>query len=86
MRRADRAVADVAAVLRAVEVDAVQHLVGVLLRGLHRVGQRGHAQHAAAGGDERAVLLARCRHGTPWRRRVGFGRPVIASPLRGASG
>src|SRR5690606_11215384 len=52
----DRAVADVAAVLAALEEDAVGDLVGALLGGAHVVAERGHAQHTAAGGDDLAVL------------------------------
>jgi hypothetical protein len=58
----DGAVADVAAELGAVEADALQHLVGVLLRRLHRVGQRGDAQHAAAGGE----VCRRCAAVPAW--------------------
>src|SRR5690242_14953201 len=50
--------ADVAAVLRAVELDAAQDLVGALLRRLDGIRQRGDAQDAAAGRD-RGVALRR---------------------------
>ena len=52
----DRAVADVAAVLAAVEEDAVGDLIGALLRAAHVVAERGHAKHAPARGDDLAIL------------------------------
>ena len=54
---------------------------------LHRVAQRRHAQHAAAGRDDLAVLQRRAgvEHLRRRRSSVAAGR-VITSPLRGASG
>ena len=74
------------AVLRAVEVDALEHLVGARLRQLDRVAQRGDAQHPAAGRADLPVAAASCRRGTPRHRALSRGRSSIASPLRGAIG
>src|SRR5690606_18240212 len=52
----ERAVADVAAVLRAVEADRVGDGVGLGLRVAHAVAECGHAQHAAAGRDDILAL------------------------------
>ena len=73
------------AVLRAVEADAAQHLVGALLRQPRRVAERGDAQHAAAAGDAAAVAAARVPAWNTCSVVAGLaaGRPVIASPLRG---
>src|SRR5690606_39779978 len=52
----DRAPADVVAVEGAVPGDAGDRRVGALLRILHAVAQRAHAQYPAAGGDHVPAL------------------------------
>src|SRR5580765_6117120 len=54
----DRAVADVLAVLHAVEADALHRLVRARARHLHRVAQRGDAQDAAAACHQRLAVRA----------------------------
>ena len=85
---ADGAVADVAAELHAVEADGVDRLVGALLRRLDVVAERGDAEHAAAGGDDLAVLRGRAGvedvHVVAGCR--ASGRPWMTSPLLGVSG
>ena len=41
-------------------VDHVGGSIRALAGGLRAVAERGHVEHAAAGGDDRAVALARC--------------------------
>src|ERR1041385_6713486 len=54
----DGAVADVLAVLHAVEADALHRLVRACAGHLHRVAERGGAQHPAAVRDEGLALRA----------------------------
>ena len=64
----ERAVADVAAELHAVEADLLDHLVGALGGDLHLVAERGDAQHAPAAGDRPCRRASRCRRGRRARR------------------
>src|SRR5687768_16705961 len=63
-------VSDVAPVLGAVEMDALGHLVGAVLRLLHAAGQNRHALHAAARSQRGPVLL----HGAGMKYDRIFGR------------
>ena len=83
--RAERAPADVAAVLAAVEVDTVDRLVHAVAGHLDRVAQRRHAQHAATGGLD--FIAFQARGGMEHHAVLGVGRQALmTSPVRGVLG
>ena len=74
---------DVGAPVRAGQPDRRDPLVGGLPGGGQVGADRGHGQHPAAGGDHRAVGG---RRAVPACSTPSPSAPVIASPVRGASG
>src|SRR6185369_16681441 len=81
--RGNGAVADVAAVLHAIEADAVHGLIGAALRHLDGIPERGDAQHAPARGYG---LLARQRRAGVEHLAVLGGRRQAADGVALARG
>ena len=81
-----RSCGDVPPQLHAVELDHVGGSIRGRPGGGPSVAQRGHAEHAPAGGDDPPVALRGARRGRPPRRPGTASSPLIGSPLEALAG